>query len=117
MNFWAACTPTDSPWRARRLVCAPSRVDTPMCWYWPGTIRRGKDDCLRCGAGDIAVACPTSCPKCGASRLRGFDVMEEMVRLAERSACHVEVVLHSDALARLGGVGCLLRFAASFKAA
>jgi hypothetical protein len=74
-------------------------------------------DCLRCGAGDLALACPASCPKCGASRLRGFDVKEEMVRLAERSACHVEVVLHSDALARLGGVGCLLRFAASFKAA
>jgi hypothetical protein len=49
--------------------------------------------------------------------LRGFDLKEEMVRLAERSACHVEAVLHSDALARLGGVGCLLRFAASFKAA
>ena len=35
---------------------------------------------------------------------------EEMVRLAERDRCEVEVVEHSDKLGLLGGVGCLLRY-------
>ena len=30
--------------------------------------------------------------------------------MAERSGSEVEIVNHSDALMRLGGVGCLLRF-------
>lgn len=33
-----------------------------------------------------------------------------MVRLAEQTGCEVEVVNQSEALTRLGGVGCLLRF-------
>ena len=33
-----------------------------------------------------------------------------MVRFAERTGCGVEVVNQSDALTRLGEVGCLLRF-------
>jgi len=74
-------------------------------------------DCRECGAAEIAMERPASCPKCGTSQLRGFDIKEEVVRLAERSACQVEVVLRSDALARLGGVGCLLRFAAAHKVA
>ena len=44
--------------------------------------------------------------------LRQFDIKEEMVRLAEQTGCGVEVVEHSDALMQLGGVGCLLRYAA-----
>jgi len=44
--------------------------------------------------------------------LRQFDIKEEMVRLAEQAGCGVEVVEHSDALMQLGGVGCLLRYAA-----
>jgi hypothetical protein len=35
-----------------------------------------------------------------------------MVRLAEQTGCGVEVVNHSDALMRFGGVGCLLRYLA-----
>jgi hypothetical protein len=41
-----------------------------------------------------------------------FDAREEMVRLAQQTGCGVEVVEHSDALMQLGGVGCLLRYAA-----
>ena len=35
---------------------------------------------------------------------------EELVRLAVQNDVHVEVVQHSDELAELGGVGCLLRY-------
>jgi hypothetical protein len=35
---------------------------------------------------------------------------EELVRLAVRNDVHVEVVQHSEELAELGGVGCLLRY-------
>jgi hypothetical protein len=35
--------------------------------------------------------------------------MEEMVRLAERFGCTVEIVRDSDVLFDTGGVGCLLR--------
>ena len=35
---------------------------------------------------------------------------EELVRLAVLNDVHVEVVQHSDELAELGGVGCLLRY-------
>jgi hypothetical protein len=43
---------------------------------------------------------------------KSYDVREEMVRLAGRLECGVEVVEHSDVLMNLGGVGCLLRFLA-----
>jgi len=33
-----------------------------------------------------------------------------MVRVAQQTGCGVEVVNQSEALTRLGGVGCLLRF-------
>ena len=35
---------------------------------------------------------------------------EELVRLAERQNCEVELVNESDMLMQLGGVGCLLRY-------
>ena len=50
------------------------------------------------------------CSQCGARRIREFNVKEELVRMAEQMESGVEVVNHSDALMRLGGVGCLLRF-------
>ena len=50
------------------------------------------------------------CPECGSEEWRELDPKEEMVRFAERTGCGVEVVNQSDALTRLGEVGCLLRF-------
>ena len=35
---------------------------------------------------------------------------EELVRLAERSGCHIEIVADSPLLDGLGGVGCVLRY-------
>jgi hypothetical protein len=66
--------------------------------------------CTVCEAMNVSREKTENCRKCGASDLRGFDVKEEMVRLAEREGCTVEVVEHSDKLMRLGGVGCLLRY-------
>ena len=42
----------------------------------------------------------------------GYDseVREEMVRLAAKTGCEVEIVDQSDLLMQLGGVGCLLRY-------
>ncbi len=67
-------------------------------------------ECRKCGESRIAASRPPACPACGNVFLRAFDGKEEMVRMAERQACRIEVVEHSDALERLGGVGCLLRF-------
>jgi rubrerythrin len=66
--------------------------------------------CRACGVLDIGNPQPDSCPKCGNRSLRSFDVKEEMVRMAERAGCGVEVVEHSDRLLQLGGAACLLRF-------
>jgi len=52
----------------------------------------------------------SACPECGSEEWREFTPKEEMVRLAEQTGCGVEVVNQSEALTRLGGVGCLLRF-------
>lgn len=65
--------------------------------------------CGACGATEVERPAPNACPQCGA-KLRELNVKEEMVRMAERTESGVEVVSHSDALLRLGGVGCLLRF-------
>lgn len=65
--------------------------------------------CGVCGATEVEQPAPNACPQCGA-RIRELDVKEEMVRMAEQTESGVEVVSHSDALLRLGGVGCLLRF-------
>lgn len=67
--------------------------------------------CGACGLAEIEPAAPIVCPRCGARKARPLDVREEMVRMAEQGGSEVEVVNHSDALIRLGGVGCLLRFA------
>ena len=49
------------------------------------------------------------CPHCDAETVRPTDLREELVRLAGKRDCPVEVVCKSDDLAALGGVGCLLR--------
>jgi stalled ribosome rescue protein Dom34 len=38
------------------------------------------------------------------------DIKEEMVRLAERNRCGIEIVKNGDAMSAFGGVGCLLRY-------
>lgn len=67
-------------------------------------------ECRRCGKLETEMPRPDACPACRYLLLRRFEIRGELVRLAERLGCGVEVVEHSDALVRLGGVGCLLRF-------
>jgi len=64
--------------------------------------------CGACGATEVERPAPNACSQCG-ERLRELNVKEEMVRMAEQTGSGVEVV-GRDALLRLGGVGCLLRF-------
>lgn len=67
--------------------------------------------CPACRA--VALGAPPSaCPECGTRGPAVVDLREEMVRLAERNGCLVEVVNESPALLDLGGVGCLLRYRA-----
>jgi hypothetical protein len=67
--------------------------------------------CPNCGWSELGQAIPANCPECGRS-VRSLDIKAEIVRLAELSDCHIEVVEHSDSLRSLGGVGCLLRYVA-----
>ena len=64
-------------------------------------------ECTWSAAGGVQ---PEVCAECGSTALREHDAREELVRLAEQTGCHVEIVGESRALDRLGGVGCLLRF-------
>lgn len=66
--------------------------------------------CGACGKSDVERPASNTCSQCGARWVREFNVKEELVRMAEQMESGVEVVNHSDALMRLGGVGCLLRF-------
>ena len=68
--------------------------------------------CLACGFVTAQAQAPAACTRCASASARQFDLKEEMVRLAQQTGCSVEVVEHSDALMQLGGVGCLLRYAA-----
>lgn len=89
------------------------------------TLRRGQVDSLVLAknyAPGLVWACtvceffsparerPATCSECGAAELKNFDLKEEMVRVAERQGCMVEVVNKSEALSQFGGVGCLLRY-------
>ncbi len=66
--------------------------------------------CPACEAAEVETAAPNRCPQCKSAEPSALDVKEAMVRCAERNGCPVEVVNHSEALLRLGGVGCLLRY-------
>ncbi len=57
---------------------------------------------LQLGIADVLVLAKSFDPE--------FAVKEQMVNLAERYRCTIEVVNESEALDRLGGVGCLLRY-------
>lgn len=66
--------------------------------------------CVNCGRMKAEATDPTRCSQCDAGEFREFDVKEEMVRLAERNGCNVEVVEESDSLMLHGGVGCMLQY-------
>ncbi len=67
--------------------------------------------CGPCGCADAAASRPQRCPDCGSSELQSANLKEVMVKLAERQSLKVELVQRSDVLMKLGGVGCLLRYA------
>ena len=62
--------------------------------------------CGQCGRADVDMR-PAACPDCESKNLRDLDVREELVRLAERRTCLVEIVKGG---LRFGGVGALLRY-------
>ncbi len=66
--------------------------------------------CVHCGEITTAPKKPMTCSACLGFELREVDLREEMVQLAEKNAVEVEIVVRSDLLMELGGVGCLLRF-------
>ena len=66
--------------------------------------------CTTCGRMRVETAKPVKCSQCDAGEFREFDVKEEMVRLAERDECDIEVVEESDSLMLHGGVGCSLQY-------
>lgn len=53
---------------------------------------------------------PENCPECRAKEIEETDLREEMIRLAEKYGCRVEVVNHSDRLMQFQGIGALLRY-------
>ncbi len=55
-------------------------------------------------------AAPVGCPECGEQTVGEIDLTEEMLGLAERFGCTIEIVRNSDILFDIGGVGCLLRY-------
>lgn len=66
-------------------------------------------ECNVCG-GRLPPGSPRSaCLSCGSGLCVPYDEREAMVRAAVLGGAHIEIVNHSDALMRLGGVGCLLR--------
>lgn len=64
----------------------------------------GPEDCLDAllrGQADVLVV---------AREMPQVTLKEELVRLAERKGCHVEIVNYSETLMAFDGVGCLLRY-------
>jgi len=59
-------------------------------------------EALQLGVADVLVVAKLFDPEC---HIKG-----EMVKLAEQHRCKIETVNRSEALDRLGGVGCLLRY-------
>ena len=74
---------------------------------WDSSRAWSCEECNWSAAGDVP---PEVCAECGSSYLWEHDARENLVRLAEQTDCHVEIVNESKALHPLGGVGCLLRF-------
>ncbi len=63
-------------------------------------------EALQFGAADVLVMAQSFDPE--------FHMKGKMVKLAEQHRCKIETVAQSEALDRLGGVGCLLRYRTSF---
>jgi len=53
---------------------------------------------------------PDACAYCEGKEIREANIKEEMVRMAKRSGCRIEILNQSEVLTRFGGVGCLLRY-------
>ena len=66
--------------------------------------------CVPCKAMEVNPVAPDACTYCEDGELREVSTKEEMVRMAERTGCRIEIVNQSDVLTRFGGVGCLLRY-------
>ena len=66
--------------------------------------------CTTCGAMEVNPVRPDACAYCEGKEIREANIKEEMVRMAERSGCRIEIVNQSEVLTRFGGVGCLLRY-------
>ena len=63
-------------------------------------------EALRFGVADVLVIAQSFDPE--------LHVKDKMVNLAEQHRCQIETVRRSQALDRLGGVGCLLRYRTKF---
>lgn len=66
--------------------------------------------CADCGMQSDRIAQPQRCPQCEGTNVHAQNLKEEMLRLAEKHGVKVEIVMQSDLLQQLGGVGCLLRY-------
>ena len=66
--------------------------------------------CTACKSMGTTTPKTNICSRCNTEAVHPTDLREELVRLAGKWDCPVEVVECSDALAALGGVGCLLRY-------
>ncbi len=73
--------------------------------------------CGTCGAVVAAPTRPAGCARCGDAALAPASLRDELVRLAERHEATIELVARSEALAELGGVGALLRYADAWRPA
>jgi hypothetical protein len=67
--------------------------------------------CVDCGRFSPPASPQFLCPICGTGLCLPRDEREALVRAAVFAGVHIEIVNHSDALMRLGGVGCILRSA------
>jgi len=67
--------------------------------------------CPACDWIDTLPGPPGVCSVCASTVLQCADRKELIVQLAERRGVEVEIVQGSEALLRVGGVGCLLRYA------
>ncbi len=85
-----------------------NRVDTLVMLksYKPGK----EPACADCGFTDFDKQISSTCPDCGGLVLKEIDLREKMVSLAESTGAEVEIVNEHEALSRIGGIGCLLRY-------
>lgn len=67
--------------------------------------------CDQCGSVGVGSTAVEHCPSCACGELRSANLKETMIKLAERQSVSIELVERSDVLMRLGGVGCMLRYA------